>query len=242
MKSHCMKQTLTNRFGVSRVRKTVGLAALVGIISLTMGALSAVAINIDTTGTDAGDIFNFGAENTATYGQTFTPDSSQTFVTSFSLYLRDRYDGSGSLDLRGYIAAWDGSKAGALLFESGTQTMNAAGTLQEFMFSPNIALTPGAEYVFFLSISDLPLQSQSTFGMPYAVGDQIPGEFVYLNNGTDFSQLFTDNWSQGFIGDGDVWIKANFGAGVPDEGTTMAILALGLAAIVFARRSFRVTC
>jgi hypothetical protein len=33
--------------------------------------------------------------------------------------------------------------------------MNAAGTLQQFTFNPNLSLTPGNEYLAFLSISQL---------------------------------------------------------------------------------------
>ena len=65
--------------------------------------------------------------------------------------------------------------------------MNAAGALQEFAFTPNIALTPGSEYVAFLSIADLGVQPTSTFGMPYG-NDVIPGEFDYLNNDTNPGQ------------------------------------------------------
>ncbi|NNM76282.1 PEP-CTERM sorting domain-containing protein [Sphingomonas sp. ID1715] len=157
------------------------------------------------------------------------------------MYLRDRFSGSGTLDLKGYIATWDGSKAGTLLYSSGVQTMNAAATLQEFAFAPNIAVTPGQEYVAFLSISDLPEQSDSTFRMPVS-GNTIPGLFVFMNNGTNFGDLFVNGWSQGFLGDNDVWLKVDFnGNAVPEPATwAMMIAGFGLAGAGMRRRAVKV--
>jgi hypothetical protein len=59
-----------------------------------------------------------------------------TFPDSFSLFLQDRTFGGGSLDLRGYIADWNGTNISNSVFASGIETMNAAGTLQEFAFRP----------------------------------------------------------------------------------------------------------
>ena len=144
--------------------------------------------------------------------------------------MKDRYDGSGPLNVRGYIGSWDGTAASSILFESSTQTMNASGSLQEFAFSPNLNLSPGDQYVAFLSISNLPLQGDSTFGMPSA-DNQIAGEFVYLNNRLEPS-LWGYPWGQGFVGENDVWFKASFTSAVP-EPSTWAMLLLGFAGLGF---------
>ncbi len=216
------------------------------IMKITMLASAAILFaaaparaDIDTTGTDVGNVQQFGFADTATYGQTFTAGAGDTSIANFSMYLRDRFDGSGTLDLRGYIAEWDGNKAGALLYSSGTQTMNAAATLQEFAFATNIAVNPGSQYVAFLSVSDLGAQQQSTFRMPLS-GDTIPGLFVFMNNNTNFGDLFTQDWSQGFLGEQDVWLKVNFNA-IPEPATwAMMIAGFGFVGAAARRRTTKV--
>ena len=80
--------------------------------------------------------------------------------------------------------------ASSIRYESSTRTMNAGGALQQFDFSPSLPLTSGSQYVAFLSIANLPDQPESNFGMPYGAG-QIPGEFVYTNNGPSPTQPTT---------------------------------------------------
>jgi hypothetical protein len=218
--------------------RNVLVAAVVGVAAMTAPAL---ATTIDTTGTLLDDAHPFGQPNTATYGQTFTAPDSQ--LTNFSLFLENRDSesgGSGSLDLRGYIGTWTGTNVGSILFESTTQTMNAAGTQQEFAFSPNITLVPGDVYVAFLSISNLPLQPDDLFQMPLS-DDEITGSFVYLNNGLDPSQWTSQEWSD--FGGQDAWFKASFtsgevgGGGLP-EPSAWTMLLLGFAGVgFFARRS-----
>ena len=203
--------------------KSVALALVI-----LAGSSPAWASTIDTTGAVNDQLAVFGAPNTATYGQTFTaPDQ---YLTSFSLFLQNRYSGAGTLDLRGYIGVWTGTSVSNILYESATQTMNTAGTLQEFNFSPNLALTVGQQYVAFLSISDLPVQPASGFYMPTAAPDAYSdGNFVFLNNGIVYSALTTSNWSCSGCAF-DAAFKASFLATTPLP-AALPLFATGLGAL-----------
>jgi hypothetical protein len=212
--------------------KSIYLAAL----SALAFASAAQAANIDTTGTTNTTVQPFGAPDTATYGQSFTVAAGDTQLTSFSMFL----NGTGaSLTFRGYLAAWDGAKATSLLYTSADTTISSGAGNQEFTFTPNIAVTPGSQYIAFLSISQLAAQPASTYTMPirFGLSDILPGGgFFFQNNGTDFASLFANNWS-GFGESNDVAFKATFAA-VPEPATwAMMIGGFGLAGMAARRRA-----
>jgi hypothetical protein len=94
---------------------------VVAVLALPATAGAAGAATIDTTTTDPGDVFRFGPPDTATYGQTLLglggPD---TVLDGFSLFLRTQFDGTDAdpVNVKGYVAEWDGTKATTILFSS----------------------------------------------------------------------------------------------------------------------------
>ncbi len=136
----------------------------------------------------------FGYPNTATYGELFTaPNNSDNLLTSMSFYMGSSL-GGGNIITGAYIATWDGSKAGTLLYDSGSFNYDNNGD-EQLTWSPNIAVNPGQEYVMFLSISKF--YGESSGEAYVSQGGSINGlnGFVYNNNSGDFNSLFTTAWS-----------------------------------------------
>jgi hypothetical protein len=135
----------------------------------------------------------FGYPNTATFGELFTaPNNADMVLNSFSFYMGNAYK-SGNIITGAYIATWTGSHAGTLLYDSGPYDYDNSGDKQ-LTWTPNVKLSPGAEYVMFLSISKFYGQSS---GQAYLSGgflvDGLKGA-AYDNNGGDFNSLFTSDW------------------------------------------------
>lgn len=172
----------------------------------------------------------FGTPDHQIYGQTFIAPSTDTYLNNFSLYLSSRYSGSGALDLKGYIADFDSTKNSPILYTSSIQTMNAAGTLQEFFFDTgSLSLIGGHAYIAYLSVEGLTNPANSNFSMP-GVDDRIEGGPYFLPAGSTY-------WVG--IGGFDIWFKANFSASVP-EPSTMLLLGSGLLGLVgYSRRRLK---
>ena len=120
--------------------------------------------------------------DTSTYGETFTaPSNGDHFLNTFSLYMGGPY-ASGDIVLGAYIATWDGSKAGTLLWSSGPIDYQNTGEAQLSFNTGGLDLTGGGSYIAFISISEFYGQSS---GQSYIDGGNggCPGcAFAYFNN------------------------------------------------------------
>jgi Immunoglobulin I-set domain/Immunoglobulin domain/Protein of unknown function (DUF642) len=140
----------------------------------------------------ANSIYDFGYPNTGTYGQTFIPPAQSPYLASFTVYIENA---SGSVNFRFYVMAWNGSEAtGPILYQSPeTSTAGKAGFHAYYFNTGALALTPGATYVAFGSITP-DCTGQAYWGSPTSY-PYSNGSFVFNNNGTDFSLLTQSPWS-----------------------------------------------
>ena len=174
----------------------------------------------------------FGQPNTTTYGQTFTvPVNGDNALNSFSFFLQQA--SSSAIKFAGFVTAWDGNKAtGPILYQSGSQSTTRQNVFQAFDFATGgLNLAAGKQYVAFLNASNFADSGFGSMGQPQFQNNYSGGEFVYLNNGSNFSRITQDTWSKGFLGaDGDVAFKASFGSpvAIPTPALLPGLIGLGM--------------
>jgi hypothetical protein len=203
---------------------------LIVVLMLFAVSVSAFADTIYNTFTGYNPYWHpFGYPDTSTYGETFTaPSNGDHFLNSFSLYMAGPYT-SGDIVMGAYIATWDGTKAGTLLWSSGMIDYPNTGNAQLDFNTGGLNLTGGGSYIVFLSVSEFYGQSS---GQSYISGGNgsCPGcAFAYFNNGGNFGELFTNSWDGSGL-QPDFAFTANFsssGGQVPEPGT-LALLGTGL--------------
>ncbi len=179
-----------------------------------------------------------GNPDTATYGETFTaPASADVNLQDFGFYMGSPFV-AGDIKMRAYIATWTGTNAGTLLYTSADIDFANMGNEHLTFSTGGLCLTPGADYVAFLSVSELFGQSS---GQAYiSQGDPtIPGgNFVFYNNGGDFAALFNSTWDATGLKP-DWAFNATFTpCSVPEQANPALLLALTFGALALARRRF----
>jgi PEP-CTERM motif len=214
---------------------TLGIAA----VASTAGAQQ---IN---TGTSSNSIIYFGSPNTATYGQTFTALSGFSSLDAFSFQLLDG-DNGAALQFRAFLMAWNGLEAvGPILYESGVQNGTSSNSPVTYNFSTGgVAITPGQVYVAFINASEFIAGGGVDAELAQVQGSSdTPGQFVFANNGGDFSRLTSTPWDChdgcNFGGPGaDVAFTATFGnVTATPEPATLTLMGTGFLGLgVVARR------
>ena len=190
---------MKSRKAKSKKRNFINCTLLSGAALLTTTLASpSHAFDIDTTGAWNGSTYisSWGVPNTATYGQTITADTLHANLQNITFYLGY---GGGTPQYQAYVYQWNGTRiTGPALYTSGILTAPAGNIYTPVTISTGgIALTPGQQYVVFFSTStvDPNVSSAYRWGALTSNTTYSGGQFYFMNNGTDFSQLSSNAWS-----------------------------------------------
>jgi len=181
---------------VSAKNKTMLLGG-VAFLALSASASAQGIINTIPQWDGVQFISSWGVPNTATYGQTITPTAGQTRLSSFTFQLNQT---SGTApQYQAFVYQWDTTNqriTGPALFGSSVFTAPGAGFSPVTINTGNVVLTPGQQYVLFLTTSTVGGQPNSSYRYGSVANTAYTGgQFVFQNNGTNFGQLSTTNWS-----------------------------------------------
>ena len=112
----------SSKFPMLKTAVTRG-AALFGMAGFVSTAMGDTVIDTILGWNGSASVSAFGLPNTATYGQTVTVPLSDPYLSSFTF----EFNLPASNTFKGYVFAWDGTKAaGPSLYTS--PTMSTAGT------------------------------------------------------------------------------------------------------------------
>jgi len=167
---------------------------LSAVLLLAVSSFADTTIN-NFTGYNDG-WFPFGDPNNATqtYGEVFTaPSGGDTNLASFSFYMGNPYF-DGNIVAGAYIATWTGTHAGALLYDSGQFNYDNVGNEELTFNTGGLTVTPGQQYVMFLSTSKFHGQSTGASFVSYGDTNDYLNGFAYFNNGGSFDGLFFNDW------------------------------------------------
>lgn len=178
-----------------------------------LSTATASGATIDTVGTSAmGSISPFGKPSYATFGQTFVAPVGETHLGELTFWMQGGA-GSAQLQFSAYVVHWNGTRAtGPILYESPVRTGSPVSGMHPYIFGGNAVLTPGLEYIAFLSISEYYSNITATSvntGLGWMGQTYAGGALRFLNNGADATLWTTTAWAEN-AGAPDLAFKAVF--------------------------------
>jgi hypothetical protein len=172
---------------------------LLGGAALLALSAPASAQTIDTIPLWNGTSFisTWGSPNTSTYGQTFTPGVQQTRLSSFTVELQQ--SSGAAPQYQAFLYQFDNNRiTGPALYTSGVFTAPTGAAYTPVTINTgSVVLSPGQQYVVFLTLSTQPAQPSGGYRYgALTTNAAIPnGQFVFMNNGTVFGDLAANPWS-----------------------------------------------
>jgi hypothetical protein len=169
-----------------------------------LGSSPAAAINTRAVWDGSTTIGLFGCPNTTNYGQTIVVPKFKHTLRKIVYYLTGQAAVGSSMTVRAEVYQWDDANqrpTGSAVYESDPQTISYSDAkFHRLTFIPNASVTPGAQYVVFVTV-DKDFAQCNGYGLSWAsVSDIIypRGTFVFLNSNGDASQWETTPWTTNF--------------------------------------------
>jgi hypothetical protein len=210
-------------------RVTLHVWLCVAILLLPNASLIANATNITTAAQTGSDFRCLGTSSECgqTFGQVFTVSTSDTYLSSFSLF--PTLVAGSALTVQMSIYAWSGNnKMGSALFQSGAYAM-ANGSSGVLNYTPNLLLTQGTQYIAFLNTAGLGNSTNAQSGFTSVSNTYAGGNFVWERTAED------GNWNDTFSDTRFTAVFTQAPAAVP-EPASLGLLGLGAAGMILARR------
>ena len=184
---------MMHAYSVSTKRSLVVAVVALALVLTASAAWAAGGTVIETVSAWNGSdgVEPFGEPAIATFGQTFIAPA-DNMMTSFTYFIDD-FVNPDHVDFEAYVMAWGPDlfrATGPILWSDGpftTTNNNGNGSYEQFTFdTKNLVLTAGAQYVAFLTASNLfdGLTGTSNWGAvfseegPYVVARETSDHFV----------------------------------------------------------------
>ena len=219
------------------------------LIALTLASTLAAGtaqagMTIDTTPSWDGSsvVFPWGHNGaTETYGQTVTAPAGAKSLNQFSFIIQDVNDyvgigAPGPITYQAYVYAWDSVAqhiTGSPLFQSAvlqTPGTNTGNFFTATFNPPAAAVTPGAQYMMFLTTDGIATPTDGSTAWAFPFSDVYAGGAFRFLNDPNFGDLSTTAWSDSSaFGSGagdDLIFSAAFNAPEP---ASLGLLGLGFA-------------
>ena len=186
--------------------------------------------------------YNFVGEadqsrNDVAVGESFIVPAGGGYLSSLTLGVEGVLGTANLVNLRTYLYAWNGSRpTGPALFQSATFSPPATNGFVFHTFTPNVSLTPGGSYAFFVSGIGLAQPAGFTiygFAQRGTNPVDVYTQGLRVNaNTTSFADITSTTWYQSY--DRDIAFRAEFTAGpavATPEPASIALVATGLLAV-----------
>jgi uncharacterized protein with beta-barrel porin domain len=169
--------------------------------TLALRASPATAQNINTIGAWDGvsNVTPWDTTITETIGQTITPTSGQTKMSSFAFEVGET-SGTTPMEFQAFVYQWNNgtrSISGPALFTSAVMTAPASLSYQLVSINTgSLALTSGVQYVLFFTTTSVTQASNAEYQFGHAPDSAYPaGTIVYSGSG-QFSDLSSNPWGE----------------------------------------------